>query len=116
MYSTGSFTSSWRPKARSCCLSPTSIGSTLRAMKLPLTCSTIFSADHTDERRRPFLEEETIKDHQATSQLKNILQLLEEIAEDNVAVVESLNRVREAQDALRSDVAREIEQLREEWT
>jgi molecular chaperone GrpE len=66
-------------------------------------------------RRRPLLEEETIEnDH--TDQLKNILQLLEEIAEDNMAVVESLNRVREAQDTLRSDVTREIEQLRDEWT
>lgn len=61
------------------------------------------------------MEEETIEnDH--TDQLKNILQLLEEIAEDNMAVVESLNRVREAQDTLRSDVTREIEQLRDEWT
>src|SRR6266849_507990 len=72
MYSTGLLRSAWLRKARDYCRSLILTGSTSPPMRPQSICSTIFSNDYTDERRGPFLEEETIKDDHA-DQLKNIL-------------------------------------------
>lgn len=47
--------------------------------------------------------------------LENISKLLEEIAEDNTAVVGSINRVLESQESLQSNLVREIDLLRDEF-
>jgi molecular chaperone GrpE len=51
----------------------------------------------------------------ADARLDGISQLLEELVEDNTAVAGSLSRVIETQETLRSDLVREMAQLREEF-
>ena len=47
--------------------------------------------------------------------LENMAKLLDEVAEDNTAIVGGINRVLETQEALRSDMLREFERLRNEF-
>lgn len=46
---------------------------------------------------------------------KNMIRLLEEIAEDNTAVIGSLNHLRTAQNTLRTDLVREMGLLRDDF-
>src|ERR1039458_6460181 len=50
------------------------------------------------------------------TRLKEMHQLLDELAEDNTAVAGSINRIRESQDQLRADLARELASLRGDFS
>jgi molecular chaperone GrpE (heat shock protein) len=47
--------------------------------------------------------------------LQKLAELLEEVAEDNTTIAGSLGRLMESQEALRSDVVRELDALREDF-
>ena len=49
-------------------------------------------------------------------QLDHVTQLLEEIVEDNTTLVESANRILEAQNNLRTDMIRGLEQARRDFS
>ncbi|HEX8070620.1 MAG TPA: nucleotide exchange factor GrpE [Pyrinomonadaceae bacterium] len=53
--------------------------------------------------------------NRAQARLDEMARLLEEIADDNTAVAGSIGRVLDAQEALRAEVARGLDQLREDF-
>jgi molecular chaperone GrpE (heat shock protein) len=56
-----------------------------------------------------------MKKQSTDERLKNVSELLEEIAEDNTTIAGSINRVLETQEALRVNLAQEMGLLREEF-
>lgn len=57
-----------------------------------------------------------MKKNLSDQRLEQMSTLLEEIAEDNTAMVSSLSRIHETQETLRASLVREMEMLREDFT